>query len=82
MDPHPVIIFDTESNNANKRLHEALQSALDLNIEAEAILSSINSKKLELELEIEYVGEISLISKDSAIPCDSDRSLDSGSVFR
>ena len=78
MDPHPVTISDTQSINSNKRLHEVLQLALDLNIEAEAILSSTDSERSEPELEVECVGEIRVTSKDSAIPRHSDRSLDSG----
>lgn len=44
MDPNHVIVSDTKSNNSNERLCEVLQSSLDLNIEAKAILSSIDSK--------------------------------------
>ena len=41
MDPNPIVVSNTESNNSNERLREVLESTLDLNIEAEGILSSI-----------------------------------------
>ena len=53
MDPHPVTISDTERNNSNKRLHEVLQLALNLNIEVEGILSSIDSEKSEPEPKVD-----------------------------
>ena len=68
MDPHPITISDTKSNNSNKRLHKVLKSALDINIKDEAILSSTNFEKLELELEMECVSAIKFTSKDFTIP--------------
>ena len=63
-----IVVSNIESNNSNKRLHEELQSALDLNIEVKTILSSTDSEKSDLEPDIECVGEIRVISRDSAIP--------------
>ena len=77
MDSNPVVVSDTESNNSNQRLHEVLQSALDLNIKAETIMSSTNSDRSGPKPEIECVDEIKVISRDSIIPCHSDRSFDS-----
>ena len=41
MDPNPIVVSDTKSNNSNERLREVLESTLDLNIEAKGILSCI-----------------------------------------
>ena len=54
------------------------QSALDINIEAEAILSSINSHRSGSNPEVECVNEIWVVSRDSSILCYSYRSLNSG----
>ena len=78
MNPNLVTVSDFESNNSNRRLQEVLQLALDLNIEAEAILSSIDLDKLGFEPEVECVGEIRVVSRDSIVPRYSDRSLNSG----
>ena len=71
-----VTIFDSESNNYNRRLKEVLQSALDLNIEVEAILSSTDSDRSGFDPEVECVGEIKVVSKDSSIPRHIDWSRD------
>ena len=78
MDPCTIIVSDTESNNLNNRLHNILQSILDLNNEAEAILNSIEPEQSGSEDEVEYLGGIRIESKSSTIPKHSYRSQEIG----